>query len=91
MKKSEETKAPDDREKSHAQCVALRDRAIACPRVKFMLESIEALGCKIGAPENFISCVELGPGKAGGFQSEVGKLPHIFLAEAVGYGPRQVH
>mmetsp|Transcript_30388 Transcript_30388/g.61859 ORF Transcript_30388/g.61859 Transcript_30388/m.61859 type:complete len:215 (-) Transcript_30388:419-1063(-) len=73
-----------------ASCKAMRDKAISCPRVQFMIEAIEGLGCKLGVPERFITCAHLDGTKAGGFQVEPGKDPVIYLAAGVGYGQKQV-
>ena len=78
---------------AHAKCEAMKDKAVNhCPRVMFMLDAIRSLGCKVGdEPEkSFISCAKLDGTKAGGFQTQGGTDPHIFLAEDVGYAQRQV-
>lgn len=77
------------------KCEAMKNRAITqCSRVIFMLEAIHNLGCSVGtAPEKtFVSCTKLDETKAGGFQTQGGADPHIFLSEdiAVSLGPRQV-
>ena len=77
------------------KCEAVKNRAITqCPRVVFLLEAIQKLGCNVGeAPEKtFVSCAKLDETKAGGFQLQGSEDPHIFLAEdiAVSLGARQV-
>jgi len=78
--------------KAHAKCEAMKDRAVQTARVAFMLDALRAYGCPVGDnPERtFISCAKLGTDKAGGFQTQPGQQPHIYLGEDVGYGPKQV-
>jgi inner membrane protease ATP23 len=66
----------------------MKNKALECPRVTFMVEAIEGLGCKV--PERFVACTHLDGTKAGGFQFEPGKDPVIYLGAGVGYGQRQV-
>lgn len=88
------TEPAPESSRAHQECVAMRDNAVKyCARVKFMIDAIEGLGCRVGPLDQFISCSQLDATKAGGFQTQAGAkgLPHIFLAENVGYGTRQVN
>jgi hypothetical protein len=76
----------------HLECMEFRRKAIhTCPRVSFLIDAIKSLGCKIDNPEKFISCIKFDGTKGGGFQTQGGEEPHIYLAENAGFNADQVN
>lgn len=87
----QKTKENEKDSKDYVNCMKQRDSALyTCPRVFFMIEAIKSLGCKIDDPERFISCIKFDGTKAGGFQTQGGEEPHIFLAQNAGFNQSQV-